>query len=92
MYEGLSAAMSSAAAFIQHMLKFFKDYWGPAALNSTMRQLLEDAALCWNFSQLLEHPPKVEHLEAVVRLGNQVRPRMAVFKWPDAASRLLWQG
>lgn len=84
MYEGLSAAMSSAAAFLRHLIAFFEEYWNQLGVNTLVRQMLDDQALCWNFSDLLQRKPRAEHLLGIARLGEQLSPRMARFKWPDA--------
>ena len=82
-YEGMSAASAAASAFIVLLHDSFERYWGPTAVNATMLELLRDQALCWTFSDLLGRPPQANRLEAVARLGDLLRPRMASFKWPD---------
>ena len=66
-----------AECFLHRLVYYLQGYAvGNIGVNKSMRAMFEKARTCWDFKNLIDRPPAVEHSQAFFAVCDQLKPNL----------------
>ena len=79
----VNKAIEEARQFLKTLHKEMTDILGSVGINDGMKELLDSAAVCWDWSYLVEHKPMARHVQAFLRVTRLLKPFLRHTIMPD---------
>ena len=85
-HEAVQTALAAAMDFLQSLITCYDEYWGSVGVAANLTDLYSQMSTCWSFTEMMQgkkHPTEASY-DALLRLMDRFRPKLATFHWPDA--------
>ena len=79
----VNKAIEDARQFLKALRKEMIEILGSVGINEGMKELLESASVCWDWSYLVEHRPEPRHVQAFLRATRLLKPFLKHTVMPD---------
>ena len=79
----INKGIENARQFLKALQKEMTQILGSVGINAGMKELLDSAAVCWDWNYLIEHKPEVRHVQAFLRVARLLKPFLQHTIMPD---------